>query len=254
MTLAATPAAPMRGPLAGLAAQLVLLAALSVTLGLTPAGLLAGLGYGLGLCGLLAVGLQRAGMRRMGPANMVTFSRAILAGGVTALVVTSFDRPINVPVLVVLTGVALALDGVDGQVARRTGSTTALGARFDMEVDSILVLVLSVYAGDRFGWWAVAIGGYRYLFVAAYWVLPWLKAALPPRFSRKVVAALQGVVLAAVTADLLPHTASQIALAVALITLTWSFGLDAIWCHRASRVREAARERWSAPSRPALVG
>ena len=41
--------------------------------------------------------------------------------------------------------VALALDGVDGQVARRTGTVSALGARFDMEVDAFLVLVLSVH-------------------------------------------------------------------------------------------------------------
>ena len=43
-----------------------------------------------------------------------------------------------------LSSVALALDGVDGQVARRTRTVSALGARFDMEVDAFLVLVLSV--------------------------------------------------------------------------------------------------------------
>jgi phosphatidylglycerophosphate synthase len=144
--------------------------------------------------------------------------------------------------------VALALDGVDGQVARRTGCTTALGARFDMEIDAFLILVLSVYAGDRFGWWTVALGAYRYVFVAASWALPWMTAALPPRFSRKVVAALQGVVLALVTANLLPGP-------VALAALTWSFGRDLGWLYAASRVRAAARERWAAvPPQPALVG
>ena len=53
-----------------------------------------------------------------------------------------------------------SLDAVDGQVARRTGTVSALGARFDMEVDAFLILVLSVYvapdrrlvgAGDRAG-------------------------------------------------------------------------------------------------------
>ncbi|GAA4940924.1 hypothetical protein GCM10023238_03240 [Streptomyces heliomycini] len=44
-----------------------------------------------------------------------------------------------------LTAVALILDGVDGKVARRTGTSTPLGARFDMEVDAFLILVLSVY-------------------------------------------------------------------------------------------------------------
>src|SRR3954470_15145215 len=237
--------------MSGLVAQVLLLAALALTLGLTPVGLAAGAAYGLVLCGLLGAGLQRAGMSALGPANTVTLARAILVGGVAALVVTSFAQPVSTPALVTIAGVALALDGVDGQVARRTGSTSALGARFDMEIDAFLILVLSVYAGDRFGWWTVALGAYRYLFVAASWALPWLTAALPHRFSRKVVAALQGVVLALVTANLLPAVVAEIALLVALVSLTWSFGRDALWLHKASRVRAAARVRWSAPPQPA---
>ncbi|GAB2575466.1 CDP-alcohol phosphatidyltransferase family protein [Paractinoplanes abujensis] len=243
-----------RAPVVGLAAQLALLALLGSTLGLTPTGLIAGAAYGLALCGLLGAGLDRAGMTQIGPANAVTLARAILVGGVTAMVVTSFVQPVNTAALVTIAGVALALDGVDGQVARRTGNTTALGARFDMEIDAFLILVLSVYAGDRFGWWWVAIGAFRYAFVAAAFFAPWLNAALPPRFSRKVVAALQGIVLALVTADLLPTVLTLAALTVALGSLTWSFGRDSLWLYRASRIRAAARERWGAPQRrPALV-
>jgi phosphatidylglycerophosphate synthase len=245
--------APARGPVAGLVGQVVLLAALTATLGLTTAGLLAGAAYGLVLCGLLAVGLNRARMSALGRANGVTLGRAVLVGGVTALVVTSFTHPVSTPVLVGLAGVALALDGVDGQVARRTGTTTALGARFDMEIDAFLILVLSVYAGDRFGWWTVALGAYRYVFVAASWAAPWLTGSLPPKFSRKVVAALQGVVLALVTAHLLPYYLCVAALAVALASLTWSFGRDTAWLYRAAQVRQAARERWSVPAQPVLV-
>ncbi len=40
--------------------------------------------------------------------------------------------------LVALASAALVLDAVDGQVARRTGTATALGARFDGEVDAFL--------------------------------------------------------------------------------------------------------------------
>jgi len=252
LSTAATKTAPARGPMTGLAVQLCLLAALGATLGLTATGVLAGGLYGLVLCGLLGSGLRRAGMLALGPANAVTLSRAILVGGVTALVVTSFSHPVSTPALVAVAGVALALDGVDGQVARRTGSTSALGARFDMEVDAFLILVLSIYAGDRFGWWTVALGAYRYAFVAASWALPWLNAALPPKFSRKVVAALQGVVLALVTAHLLPYPLALAALVLALGSLTWSFGRDIAWLYRAGQVREAARARWSAPAQPSL--
>ncbi|GIE32496.1 membrane protein [Actinoplanes italicus] len=247
-----TTSSPYRAPLAGFAAQLLLLAVLSVTVGLGTWGWVAGVVYGTVLCGLLGLALQRAGMTRLGWANSVTFGRAILTGGVTAMVLTP-DSP--VALLVTVAAVALAMDGVDGQVARRTGTTTSLGARFDMEIDAFLILMLSIYAGAEYGWWAVAIGAFRYVFVAASWAMPWLNAPLPPKFGRKVVAAQQGVMLAVVASGLLPYAFAVLALAVALGSLTWSFGRDIAWLYHASRVREAARSRWSAPRREhALVG
>jgi phosphatidylglycerophosphate synthase len=266
ISTATTTVAAGRGPMIGLAAQVGLLAALAGPFGLTAAGLATGVAYGVVLCGLLGAGLRRCGMVALGPANVVTLGRALLVGGVTAVVVTSFGRPVSVPALVTLAGFALALDGLDGQVARRTGTTSALGARFDMEIDAFLILVLSVYAGDRFGWWTVAIGGFRYVFAAASWPLPWLNAALPPRFSRKVVAAVQGVVLALVTANLLPPVVAGAALILALGSLTWSFGRDIAWLHQARQAGEATRQAheaarqagevarlsWPAPPAPAL--
>ena len=239
-----------RGPVVGLAVQFVLLAAIAGTAGLTIAGWLAGAAYGVALCALLAIGLRRAGMTAMGPANLVTFSRALMVGGVTAMVVTSVQQPIHHVSLVTLIGVALALDGVDGQVARRTGSSSALGARFDMEVDAFLILVLSVFIAGTFGWWTVLIGAYRYVFVAASWALPWMTAPLPPRFSRKVVAAAQGVVLVVATAGILPQTVTLLAVAAALVSLTWSFGRDTLWLWQAERMRRAAAARTTLPIIP----
>ena len=79
--------------------------------------------------------------------------------------------------LVVLATIALILDGVDGQVARRTNTVTALGARFDMEVDTFLLLVLSAHIAPALGVWVLAIGLMRYAWVAARWLLPWLRDA-----------------------------------------------------------------------------
>jgi phosphatidylglycerophosphate synthase len=237
---AAVTAPPTRGPAAGMAAQLLLIAGLGLTTGLSPAGWLAGAAFAVVLWIALSAGLQRAGMPRLGPANAVTLGRASLVAGVTALVVTSIDRPVPTPLLVTLVGVALALDGVDGQVARRTGSTSKLGARFDMEIDAFLILVLSVYIGGTFGWWTIAIGAFRYAFVAASWALPWLAAPLPPKFSRKVVAALQGVVLVVATAHLVSYSLTLVAVVAALGSLTWSFGSDIGWLWRTERARRAA--------------
>jgi phosphatidylglycerophosphate synthase len=232
-----TAAAPSRGPVVGLAAQGVLLLALDVTVGLTGGGWAAGVAYALGLWMTLTVGLQAAGMRALGPANLVTLARAILVAGVTALTVTSIERPVPTGVLVALIGVALALDGVDGQVARRTKSASALGARFDMEVDAFLILVLSVFVGGLFGWWTVAIGAFRYVFMAASRAVPWLAVPLPQRFSRKVVAAVQGIVLVVATAQILPSALAYVAVMTALASLTWSFGRDIGWLWRMEQAR-----------------
>src|SRR2546421_710168 len=86
----------------------------------------------------------------------------------------------------------LLFNAVDGWVARRTRTAGALGARFDGEVDAFLILVLSAYVFRSAGVWVLAIGLARYAFLAAGWPLPWMRAPLPPRYWRKIVAALQG--------------------------------------------------------------
>jgi phosphatidylglycerophosphate synthase len=173
----------------------------------------------------------------------VTLTRATLVGGVTALTVDSFDRPAPVGVLVALTTVALVLDAVDGHVARRTGTVTALGARFDMEVDAFLLLVLGVYVAAPVGAWALAIGGMRYVFVVAIWALPWMRGTLPPRYWRKVVAATQGIALVLAAADVLPRPLTVTVVAAALALLVESFGRDVRWQWQHSPVRTAQRRR-----------
>ncbi|MGO4276920.1 CDP-alcohol phosphatidyltransferase family protein, partial [Paenibacillus sp. TAF58] len=137
-------------------------------------------------------GLRRRAATRFGPANAITSIRSILVGLITGLVIASFTTPIPVAVLVGLTVPALALDAVDGWVARRTGSASELGARFDMEVDAFLLLVLSAYVAQTLGGWVLAIGLMRYGFVVVGWVVPWFRRRLPPRYWRKVVTAVQG--------------------------------------------------------------
>ncbi|MFD4141804.1 CDP-alcohol phosphatidyltransferase family protein [Streptomyces sp. NPDC058572] len=224
---------------AGAAVQSVLLGLLGAVIGLGPAGWLTGLAFTVGTWALLTRALRRSWHRPFGPANGVTLARTMLVGGVTALVADSFVSPPPVAVLVVLTAVALALDAVDGQVARRTGTESPLGARFDMEVDAFLILVLSVYVAMSLGAWVLLIGGMRYVFVAAARALPWLNGPLPPSMARKTVAAMQGMVLLVAAAGVLPLLAAHTAVLVALALLVWSFGRDIRWLWRV-RVRECA--------------
>lgn len=203
-------------------------------------GWVTGLVFAIATWGVLSRALHRSSLRSFGPANRVTLGRATLVGGVTALVADSFESTPPVTLLVGLTAVALILDGVDGKVARRTGTSTALGARFDMEVDAFLILVLSVYVSMALGPWVLLIGGMRYVFVAAARVAPWLNAPLPPSTARKTVAALQGVLLLLAGANLLPYAANFAVVLLALGSLVWSFGRDVLWLWRTSRIAAQA--------------
>src|SRR5215218_11011335 len=119
-------------------------------------------------------GLNRSGSAVLGAANRVTLARASLVGAVTALLADALVGSASVAAAVGLAAVALVLDAVDGWVARRSGTVSALGARFDMEVDAFLILVLSVYVAQSVGPWVLVIGAMRYVFVVVSWVLPWL--------------------------------------------------------------------------------
>jgi phosphatidylglycerophosphate synthase len=212
----------------------LLLAVLSATwqaAQLPAAGWVAALGYVAVSNALLIRGFRRHGSERFGPANAVTAARSTLVALITGLVVASFVAPIPVPLLVGLTVPALALDAVDGWVARRTASTSELGARFDMEVDAFLLLVLSVFVAQALGAWVLAIGLLRYAFVVAGWMLPWLRRTLPYRYWRKVVTAVAGIALAFAATGLLP-SAATIAVAAALALLVESFGRDLVWLAR----------------------
>lgn len=192
----------------------------------------------------LARGLSHYRAERLSPADWVTLARATLAVGIAALVADSFEEHVPLTLLVPVAMVALALDAVDGWVARRT-ITGRLGARFDGEVDAFLILVLSVFVARTAGVWVLAIGAARYVFLAATWALPWMRAELPPRYWRKVVAATQGIVLTVAAAQVLPPAATRLALAGALALLGESFGRDAWWLvkRRPSADRRARRLR-----------
>jgi phosphatidylglycerophosphate synthase len=212
----------------GAAIQLALLAVLTAVAGLGVPGWAAGIVY----TAVLITVLYRSSVRRLSPADYVTLARSTLVGCVTAMVADTVHQPAPLALLVTVASVALALDAVDGSVARRTGTVSPLGARFDMEVDAILILVLSVFVATTLGWWVLAIGAMRYLYVAASRVLPWLRGSLPPSMARKTVAAVQGIVLVTAASAILPEPFSFAVTVLALAALVWSFGRDIWWLYR----------------------
>jgi phosphatidylglycerophosphate synthase len=218
----------------GVVAQSVLLGVLALTVGIASRGWSVGVAVGVLTNVWLARASWSAGATRLGPANLVTLARATIVGATAALVADAATHPLPVTPTLTLAAIALSLDAVDGQVARATASTSLVGARFDGEVDALLILVLSVAVTRTAGWWVLAIGLWRYAFGAAGWVRPWLRGQLPPSHWRKTVAAVQGVALAVSISGLLPRSAVIAVLAVALSLLTESFAHD-IWWLRTQR-------------------
>jgi phosphatidylglycerophosphate synthase len=228
---------------AALGGQSVLLATVSAVAHLGLVGWLAGIAYACGLCGVLGGAARRAGLRTLGPAGLVTLGRAVLVGGVTALVADGlWNGDTSVAILVVIAAVALLLDAVDGRVARRSGTASAFGARFDMEVDAFLLLVLSAYVAVLVGPWVLAIGAMRYAFVVASYAIPWMRSTVPARYSAKAVAAAQGIVLTLATSDVLPRPLAVALIWTALVALVWSFGGDVAWLWSRNSGRKAQRE------------
>jgi phosphatidylglycerophosphate synthase len=233
-----TKRASRSGPATGLLAQVLLLGVLVEAAGLGAAGWLVGFACAVTMAVVLALGLGPG--ERLGPASWVTLARATLVVGVVALVVDSFAHDTPVALLVTLASAALALDLVDGWVARHTGTASALGARFDGEVDAVLILALSVYVAPDHGAWVLAIGAARYVFLAGEWLLPWMRAPLPRRRWRLLVAAMQGVVLTVAAAEVLPRALTQALLAAALVLLAASMTQCVWWLWRR---RHAAPQR-----------
>ena len=174
----------------------------------------------------------------LGWANRVTLLRATLVLPVAALLVTPGSARGSLAWLaVVLALVALALDGVDGAVARRTDSTTRFGARFDMELDAFLILVLAalVWTSTPLGFWVVWIGLIRYLFVLAGWLWAPLGGELPPSFRRKAICVVQVAALLVALAPVVPLSMAAGAGGLALTLLVYSFAVDVLWLVRAAR-------------------
>ena len=88
---------------------------------------------------------------QLGFANIVTLLRLALVSTLVIPLVGATPAPVAIVVIAVI---SLSLDGVDGRLARRQVLSSNFGGRFDMEVDSVFALGLTV---------------------------PWLNATLPQR-------------------------------------------------------------------------
>jgi hypothetical protein len=136
---------------------------------------------------------------QFGSANQVTTGRAVFV----ALVVGAIGEPATAAVAAGAAAAGMAvtmMDGVDGWVARR-GMASRFGARFDMEIDALLILAL----------------------------LPQMQRPLPVSRRRQTICVVQVLALIAALEPFVAPEASQLIAGAALAALVYSFTVDTIW-------------------------
>jgi phosphatidylglycerophosphate synthase len=170
-------------------------------------------------------------------ADRVTLARTVLVNSCTAIAVLIVAEtvPARTWWFLVLALATLVLDLVDGQVARRTGTSTEAGARLDMESDAVYLVVLCLAVAPVVGWWVLLIGAMRYLLIAATWLRPTLGVPLPRSRFRVVVAGLQGSALVVAIAPIVPVWIATGCLLVAFGLLLISFGSEVVTKERLAR-------------------
>jgi CDP-diacylglycerol--glycerol-3-phosphate 3-phosphatidyltransferase len=132
----------------------------------------------------------------LGAANHATLLRGLLLAVLTGFLFS--PRPSGhlawLPGL--LYSLAVALDNLDGYLARRTQRSTRLGERLDMSFDGLGVLVAALLAIQygQLPLWYLSVALARYIFLAVLWILRRLGKLtydLPPSASRRGFAGLQ---------------------------------------------------------------
>ncbi|HET8726862.1 MAG TPA: CDP-alcohol phosphatidyltransferase family protein [Alphaproteobacteria bacterium] len=173
---------------------------------------------------------------RFGAANGVTLLRGVVASWLGGLIGAGPAIGTVGWWVAGATLLVLVLDGIDGRIARRQRTVSAFGAHFDMEVDALFLLVLSILAfhAERAGPWVLAIGLMRYAFLAASLAVPGLRRPLPESFRRKLVCVIQGAALGGCFVPGLGEAATTALLAAALGMLAWSFAADTLHLLRAA--------------------
>jgi phosphatidylglycerophosphate synthase len=171
-----------------------------------------------------------------GRANQITTGRAALVALVVALIFET-AMPTAAAGAAATAFLATSFDGLDGWLARRTQMESAFGARFDMEIDAVLIQALAILAWQhgKAGPWVLMSGLLRYLFVAAGSVWPWMGRPLAPSRRGRVICVVQLVVLMIVLLPpLMPPWSARLA-AAGLLVLCYSFLVDTLWLWRMSR-------------------
>lgn len=207
----------------------------------------------------------------LGAGNSLTLVRGVAIGLTAGFLFSPWPMGALAWAPVLLYTTADVADYFDGYLARVTNHATRLGARLDMEFDSLGMLVVSVLAVwyGQLPWWYLILGSARYLFIFGTW---WRRRLgkpvydLPDSMHRRVFAGFQMGFMSAVLWPILPAAMATIAGTVLATATALSFGRDWLVAsgrldptapdyRRGQRWLFAATTKWLPPLlRLALVG
>ncbi|HEY8942685.1 MAG TPA: CDP-alcohol phosphatidyltransferase family protein [Polyangiaceae bacterium] len=177
-----------------------------------------------GLFGVAAVGVRLAQHERPRRwwATAVTSVRVVL----TAALAMSSERLSGPLVAATICGI-LALDGVDGAIARRTQSVSRIGGQLDTEADAFLCAVVCLLSWLQVGSAWLLVGGFlRYGYVLLVRLLPSRGPVPRNRFAARAF----GLAILGFAAGFLELGAASVAFpALATALLAWSFGRSFYW-------------------------
>ena len=173
-------------------------------------------------------------------ASIVTYCRVIINILIFSVVIhiNEFNL-INIKnnytnILPILFFISLTLDGLDGYLARFLNQTSKFGARFDLETDTLLLLVLSfsLYINMNANLSVFLIPLYRYVFFILQIKFKWLEFSLPKSIRRSFICFFVTFLLIICHLPYLTAYLIGTLINFSILLITFSFLEDIIWLYR----------------------
>ncbi|MEM9983461.1 MAG: CDP-alcohol phosphatidyltransferase family protein [Bacteroidota bacterium] len=179
-----------------------------------------------------------------GPANAVTWLRLLGLVAMALLHPWVYPDPLCFWVLMLL-----GLDGLDGWIARKTHTSSELGAIFDKEVDALYVLVAAflLWERGRLGAWVWIAGLWRYLYLVLRKVFPRPEQSAPEPRSQLGRYLAGGLMASLVAAFILPPPWRGALMFLATLGISFSFGRSLYFYWNPEQRPASEKEWWQSP-------
>ena len=190
--------------------------------------------YGV-ICSVVIFNLDQHHYDRFGSANFITLLRGTInAWLINVLVAWSFIPSSAYTEWLFITFALLSffLDGLDGFLARRENLSSSFGARFDIEIDGLLMTILAIAAWmSGLSVVVLCVAGLHYGFMILKVFLPWMRRDLFPSFRRKSGCVIQIAVLLIAVIPVIPIETRGFLIIAGFLFLLYSYSVDIIWLY-----------------------